>query len=88
VKKKSRPVVSECGWEVCLNTEREYLMCRYAKQGQSRPRRCFYLEDPCDECAAEEQIKMDELYEEHVQSKQVAEPVLVRINDHLVCESF
>lgn len=36
-------------------------MCRYAEQDQPRPRRCTELRSPCDQCAAEEQAKMDEL---------------------------
>ena len=52
-------------------------MCRYAEQDQPRPRRCFYLEDPCDECAAEEQAKMDELGEEHMKCQMTSvEPTL------------
>jgi hypothetical protein len=64
-------------------------MCRFARQGQPRPRRCFYLEDPCDQCEAEEQEKIDALYEEYVQDKaKDAPPTLVRVNDHLLVESF
>jgi hypothetical protein len=62
-------------------------VCRYAKQGQSRPRRCFYLEDPCDQCEAEEREKIELLCEER-EAKKIAGPVLVRINDHQLAESF
>jgi hypothetical protein len=44
-------------------------MCRYALQDQPRPRRCVELREPCDECATEEQAKMDTLWEEHAQKQ-------------------
>jgi hypothetical protein len=61
-------------------------MCRYASLDQPRPRRCVELRSPCEECAREEQAKMDELGEEHFAAKE-REHVKIRINDSLVAES-
>jgi hypothetical protein len=73
-------------------------MCRYAQQDQPRPRQCVELRNPCDECAAEEQAKMNELGEEYAQqqrkedARRLAKIVWsdtewIRINDSLVTES-
>jgi hypothetical protein len=45
------------------------IMCIHAEQDQPRPKRCRELHAPCEECAAEEQRKMDELGDERIQKQ-------------------